>query len=529
MPLLAALTIPEIPAADFVPLLPAIILVLGASVLLLSEVFLRSGSRGYQSPLAVIFAVAAGLTAASNALLPARPVFQDFGVLDPFSSAVTFTVCAGLVLVLLSAPGFLQARQAERGEFYALLLFAAAGMSLFALSNDLILLFINLEILSIAIYALAAYLRRGPRSVEAGFKYFILGSFASALMLYGIALLYGAGESTHLSALMQSLPAAAGTQPGLVYAGTLLVAAGFAFKVAAVPFHAWTPDVYEGSPTPVTAFMSAGVKTAAFAGLVRVFLAISPGVDANAMVLLFSVLAVLTMVGGNLMALPQRNVKRMLAYSSIAHAGYTLVAVAALFVTGDAGTSGFPVLGHGPLLSEGLTAEGARADTLRAILFYLLSYTMVTVGTFVVLAAIERREEERRGLAWDLERFAGLAERRPGWAFAMAVLLLSLGGIPPTMGFMGKLLVFRAAVNAGLVGLAVVGVLASAAAIYYYLRVVVYMYMRPSPEGEPALPAMSFGTRAALILSTVAVVVWGIIPGSLTEWLAQASSVWLGQ
>jgi len=530
MPLLAALTIPEIPGSDFIPLLPAILLVLGACVLLLSEVFLKSGSRGYQSPLAVVFTVAAGLMAANNALLPAQPVFQDFGVLDPFSSAITFTVCAGLVLVLLSAPGFLQARQAERGEFYALMLFAAAGMSLFALSNDLILLFINLEILSLAIYALASYLRRGPRPVEAGFKYFILGSFASAILLYGIALLYGAGQSTHLSALMQSLPAAAESQPGLVYAGTLMVAAGFAFKVAAVPFHAWTPDVYEGSPTPVTAFMSAGVKTAAFAGLIRVFLAIAPGVDANALVLLFGVLAVLTMVGGNLMALPQRNVKRMLAYSSIAHAGYTLVGVTALFVTGAAGTpEGFSLLGNTPLLSEGLTAEGARADTLRAILFYLLSYSVVTVGTFVVLSAIERREEERRGLAWDLERFAGLAERRPGWAFAMTVLLLSLGGIPPTMGFMGKLLIFRSAVDAGLVGLAIVGVLASAAAIYYYLRVVVYMYMRPSPEGEPVLPTLSFGTRASLILTTAAVILWGILPGSLTEWLQQASNVWLGQ
>ncbi|HLT29754.1 MAG TPA: NADH-quinone oxidoreductase subunit N [Myxococcaceae bacterium] len=530
MPLFAAPTLPVLTAADFAPLLPAIILVVGASLMLMTEVFLKGTSRGYQAPLAIVFSAVAGWFALENAFSPARSIMEGFGVMDPFSSAITVTVCLGLILVLLLTPGFLQARNAERGEFYALLLFSASGMSLFALANELIFLFINLEIMSVAVYALAAFLRRGPRPAEAAFKYFILGSFASAILLYGIALLFGAGGSTFLSELSQTLPVAAETQPGLVLAGTLLLAGGFAFKVAAVPFHAWTPDVYEGSPTPVTAFMSAAIKAAAFAGLVRVFVAIAPGVGNETLILLFSGLALLTMVGGNLMALPQRNVKRMLAYSSIAHAGYTLVGVAALFVSGPGGgEAAFSILGNTPMLAEGVTAEAAREDALRAILFYLVAYTVTTIGTFVVLAAIERREEDRRGLAWDLERFAGLAERRPGWAIAMTVLLLSLGGIPPTMGFIGKLFIFRAAVNAGLVGLAIVGVLAAAAGIYYYLRVVVYMYMRPSPEGEPGLPRIPFGTQAALVLTTLLVVLWGVFPGSLSDWLGQASQLWMGQ
>jgi len=247
------------------------------------------------------------------------------------------------------------------------------------------------------------------------------------------------------------------------------------------------------------------------------------GIPGDALLSGFSLLAFLTMIVGNLLALPQRNVKRMLAYSSISHAGYVLVGVAALFVR--TGTTKTGVLGV-TALAAGATPDTAAA--LRGILFYLLAYTVTTVGAFGVLGALERREDEVRGFAWDLDRLAGLAQRKPAWAFAMAVFMLSLGGIPPMAGFMGKLFIFRAAVDAGLVGLVIVGVLTSAVGAYYYLRVVVYMYMRPAPEAG-ALPERSFSTELALAISTVAVVVLGLLPGITSTWLSRGGAVFLGR
>ncbi|MFP2907767.1 NADH-quinone oxidoreductase subunit N [Pyxidicoccus sp. 3LFB2] len=516
------MNLPNLSLADFLPLLPAIIMVVGACILLLSEVFLAAtSSRAYQAVLTVVTAVAAGVVALTVMFEPPQLVMLGFGVLDPFSSFLTFVVCVGLALAALSSVGFLRKRGAERGEFYALMLFASAGMSLLAMSNELITLFVNVEVLSIATYALTAYLRRGTRPSEAGFKYFILGAFSSAVLLYGSALLYGATGTTNLTAMVGPLGAAIQSQPALVYAGVVLVGAGFAFKVAAVPFHMWTPDVYEGAPTPVTALMSAGVKAAAFAAMVRVFITVGKGIDPQMLLVLFSTLAFLTMVAGNLLAIPQRNVKRMLAYSSIAHAGYLLVGVAALFVTGPG--EQFRLLGASAL-TGGSSLDVARSEALRGILYYLLAYTFSAVGAFAMVSALERREDEEKGTAWDLERFSGLAQRRPGWAFAMAAFMLSLGGIPPTIGFMSKLLIFQAAVDAGLIGLTIVGVLSSAAGVYYYLRVVVYMFMRPVPEGAQVLER-SWSTELALVLSTAAVVILGIIPGPIMGWLAQASTL----
>jgi len=516
------MNLPNLTSADFLPLLPTIILVVGACILLLSEVFLTpTSSRGYQAVLAAITSAFAGLVSINLLFEPAREVFLGFGALDPFSSFLSFIVCVSLVLATLTSAAFLRKRGAERGEFYALMLFAGAGMSLLGLSNELITLFVNIEVLSIATYALTSYLRRGTRPSEAGFKYFILGAFSSAVLLYGSALLYGATGTTLLSDMVQPLRAAMGNNAALVYAGAVLVAAGFAFKVAAVPFHMWTPDVYEGAPTPVTALMSAGVKAAAFVALVRVFVTVGSGIDAKLPFAIFSTLALLTMVAGNLLALPQRNVKRMLAYSSIAHAGYLLLGVAALFST-QSGQE-FRLLGTTALV--GASPElVARVDALRSILYYLLAYTVTAVGAFGVMSLLERREDEEKGTAWDLERFSGLAQRRPGWAFAMAAFMLSLAGIPPTVGFIGKLILFRAAVDAGLVGLTIIAVLSSAAGAYYYLRVVVYMYMRPIPEGAHVLER-NWMTDLALVLSTVAVVAMGILPGPLTEWIAQAGTL----
>ncbi|QRK12774.1 NADH-quinone oxidoreductase subunit N [Archangium violaceum] len=517
------MNLPNLTSADFLPLIPAIILVVGACTLLISEVFLSAhASRGYQAVLSTATSVIAGIVSLSLLTEPAREVFLGFGALDPFSSFLTFIVCVALALASLTAAGFLRTRGAERGEFYALMLFSGAGMSLLGLSNELITLFVNVEVLSIATYALTSYLRRGTRPSEAGFKYFILGAFSSAVLLYGSALLYGATGTTLLSEMVQPLRNAMGdNRSALVYTGAVLVAAGFAFKVAAVPFHMWTPDVYEGAPTPVTALMSAGVKAAAFVAMVRVFVTVGSGINAKLPFVIFSTLALLTMVGGNLLALPQRNVKRMLAYSSIAHAGYLLLGVAALFVVQPG--QEFKLLGATALVGASPEAM-ARVEALRGILFYLLAYTVTAVGAFGIISMLERREDEEKGTAWDLERFSGLAQRRPGWAFAMAAFMLSLAGIPPTVGFLGKLILFRAAVDAGLVGLTIVAVLASAAGAYYYLRVVVYMYMRPVPEGANILER-NWMTEFALVVSTVAVVVLGIVPGPVAEWIAQAGTL----
>ena len=522
------LSLPTLTATDFVPLWPALILSAGACLVLLSEVFLSSASRSFQAPLTVASTVLAGVVAAGTAFSTPVEVFRGFAVLDPFGSLVSLLVCIGVGLSALLAPAFLRGRHAERGEFYALLLFGGAGMSLLGLSNELIFLFINLEILSVATYALAAYLRRGPRPAEAGFKYFILGAFSSAVLLYGASLLFGATRSTLLPTMAAELarvfsdPMLADRRP-LAYCGLALVGAGFGFKIAAVPFHMWTPDVYEGAPTPVTAMMSAAIKAAGFAAMVRVFLVLGRGIPGDALLSAFSMLAFLTMIVGNLLALPQRNVKRMLAYSSIAHAGYVLVGVASLFVR--SGTTKTGVLGV-TALAAGATPDTAAA--LRGILFYLLAYTVTTVGSFGVLGALENKDDEVRGFAWDLDRLAGLAQRKPAWAFAMAVFMLSLGGIPPMAGFMGKLLIFKAAVDAGLVGLVIVGVLTSAVGAYYYLRVVVYMYMRPAPEAG-ALPERNLATELALALSTAAVVVLGVLPGITTTWLSRGGAVFLGR
>jgi NADH-quinone oxidoreductase subunit N len=481
------------PTTSFLALLPVGILTLGAVILLLSEVFLVSGKRGYQSVLTVVVAAAAAIAAVALA----RPgaIFGGQAVADGFSVFVTVIVCAGLAFSALVGASWLEARGSQRGEYYVLAIFATAGMVLLGMASDLLVAFVSLEVMSISTYALAAYLRRGLRPSEAAFKYLVLGAVSSALFVYGAALLYGAGGSTLFSKLSD------GRGSPLFLVGTGLVLAGVAFKVAAVPFHAWTPDVYEGAPTPVTAFMAAGVKTASFALLVRIFLAAEGG--GNSQVASFSnlvwTLALLTMIGGNLLALPQRSVKRMLAYSSIAHAGYLLVGV----------------------VSAGVQA--ARGESVASLLFYLAVYTATVIGAFAVVGVLERRAEGEReaGEAWDLSRFAGLARRRPALAFAMAVFLLSLAGIPPTAGFFAKLYLFRAAIGAGFPILALFGVLTSALGAYYYLRVVLYMYMRPPEvEGEATPSATSLGL--ALGAAAVIVLLLGIVADPLVA-LAKAA------
>ncbi|HYS82015.1 MAG TPA: NADH-quinone oxidoreductase subunit N [Anaeromyxobacteraceae bacterium] len=485
--------------ADVTSMLPVAILVAGALVLLMTEVFLTSGRRGYMAGLTVVTAVLAALAALATP--PAGRVFGGMAVVDAFSTFVTVIVCGGLALSALVGAPWLHARGAERGEFYALSLFATSGMVLLGSAADLLVAFIAIEVMSLATYALAAWMRRGRKPAEAAFKYFLLGAFSSALLLYGAALVYGATGST----LFADLSRASGS---LLFCGVALVGAGLAFKIAAVPFHLWTPDVYEGAPTPVTAFMAAGVKTAAFAVLTRVALAVWAGAGASSTSFgaVIAWLAILTMLFGNLLAIPQRSVKRMLAYSSIAHAGYLLVGVVSA------------------------AAVGGRESALSGLLFYLAAYTATVIGAFAVVGALERRDDaagREAADAWDLSRLSGLARRRPGLAFAMAIFMLSLAGVPPTAGFIGKLLIFKAAINAQAYPLAVIGVLTSALGAYYYLRVVVFMYMRAPEAGEEGALTLGPALSVALALSAAAVVVLGVGPGPIAE-LARAASV-IGQ
>ncbi|HSN92307.1 MAG TPA: NADH-quinone oxidoreductase subunit N [Anaeromyxobacteraceae bacterium] len=479
------------PAKDFAALVPVAILVGGAIALLLSEVFLSSGRRTYQASVTVVFAGVAAL--AALVMDPAGSIFGGQAVADRFSIFVTVTICAGLALSALVGAGWLAARNAERGEFYALAVFGAAGMALLGMATDLLVAFVSIEIMSLATYSLSAFLRRGRRPSEAAFKYLVLGAVSSAFFLYGASLVYGATGST----LFAQMPRGAGSPLHVV--GLALIAAGIAFKVAAVPFHAWTPDVYEGAPTPVTAFMAAGVKTAAFALLVRIFLFSQSGTAETTFAGVLAGLAILTMIFGNLLALPQRSVKRMLAYSSIAHAGYLLVGVVSA------------------------AAAGARPVALAGVLFYLAAYTATAIGAFAVVGALERRgrPDDEPADAWDLGRFAGLAQRRPVLAFAMTIFLLSLAGVPPTAGFVGKLYIFKAAIGSGLYGLAILGVLTSALGAYYYLRVVVYMYMRPAEGEETALSSTAM--TVALVAAVAVVVVLGVAPDAIVR-LAQAAS-----
>ena len=522
---------------DLYGVLPALILSAGALLLLTSEVFLRNvkpavlgpapgpaeaaqrelppGSdakpqaapappdRRYQAWVAAGFAAAALWAALSRLGDPAVPLFSGAAVSDGFGRVVAAVVCAALLFSCIVAFSYLESLRATRGEFYALALFSAAGMCLLAQATDLIVIFISLEVMSLAVYALCAYLRRGKRPAEAAFKYFILGSFASAIFLYGAALAFGATGSTRLAdvaaALRSGGPSGASA---LLYAAVALLASGFAFKVAAVPFHMWVPDVYDGAPAPVTGFMAAGVKAAAFATLVRILVSGFGDASAGPRGWRAQViwLALLTMLFGNLLAIPQRSVKRMLAYSAIAHAGYLLVAVASM------------------------ASASPRADATQGLLFYLASYAATVIGAFGVVAIIERRLA-LSGAGDDLSSWSGLSDRHPGLAAAMSLFMVSLAGVPPTAGFMAKLTVFRAAIEAGLAPLAIFGVLTSVAGLYYYLRVVVYVYMYPSAKGEPVQGGRLLSAGLAIAGCALIVLWMGIQPGtfaSLTQSAANA-------
>jgi NADH-quinone oxidoreductase subunit N len=417
----------------------------------------------------------------------------------------TLFLVAALAATILSL-AYWDALQ-ERGEVYILLVLSVIGMSLMASAHDLLIFFVGLETMSISIYVLVGSDRKNVRSNEAAIKYLLLGAFASALLLYGMALLYGMtgsiGYRDMALGVGNILLTGDASSKVVLMVGISLLLVGLFFKVAAVPFHMWTPDVYEGAPTPITGFMATGVKAAAFAALVRIFItAFAPVWAQETLLVVLFILAVLTMTLGNVTAIAQRDVKRMLAYSSIAHAGYVLVGLAALAASGE------PL--RGTEMSQ-LFATGS------GILFYLLAYTFMTLGAFGVLVALEREKK----VAQTLEPLSGLSTRRPGLAALMAIFMFSLTGVPPFIGFAAKFYIIQSAVTTELYVLAVIMVVNSAISAYYYLRILVVMYMQPGERLIITDPTLPLGTYVVNGVMAAAVLVIGVFPETVMPFLSE--------
>jgi len=396
-------------------------------------------------------------------------------VADDYAAFFDLLIIIATAVIVAMSIDYVSDEGLAGAEYYALILFSALGMMLMAAADDLIIMFLGLETMSLAIYALAGFMRRDPKSNEGALKYFILGAFSTGFLLYGIALVYGATGTIKLEPIRAALASGNASNP-LLLLGLGLMLIGFGFKVAAVPFHMWTPDAYQGAPTPVTAFMAVGVKIAAFAGFMRVFMVSLGPVSAEWSGVLW-VIAAITMTIGNLTALVQDNIKRMLAYSAIANAGYLML---------------------------GMAAAPARAAG-GAMLYYLLGYAFTNLGAFAVIIAIARRGETRDRIS----DFRGLARNHPGLAAAMALFMLSLAGVPPLAGFVGKFYLFSAALGAGLVWLVLIAAVNSAISVYYYTRVIVEMYAREG--GEVAVEPL--GARPALLISIVVAVAGTILIG----------------
>ncbi len=470
-------------ANDLIAVLPFLIVTVGGVALLLIDLALPAEQKSVTAWLSVGTLVVAGLAALLLTGIAPFNAFQDMVRADGYAFFLDALLAAIGVLAVLMALRYNEARGIMRGEFYALMLFSIGGMMLMGHATNLLMVFVAVELLSIPLYILCGIARPRLESEESAMKYFLMGAFASGFLVYGIALVYGATGTTSLPALSAILSAGGARpayDPAMLFAGAALILVGLGFKVAAAPFHMWTPDVYEGAPTTVTAFMATATKTAGFAAVLRVFLfGFQPLLPEWQPIV--ALIAALTMVVGNVAALVQNNVKRMLAYSSIAHAGYALAGVAAGSEAGAAG-----------------------------VLFYLAAYAFTTLAAFAVMTAMGSGAEENQ----TFNAYAGLGRRRPTLGIVMAVAMFSLIGIPPTAGFVGKYFLFGATVAAGLTWLAAIGVLTSVVSSYFYLRLVMTMFMRePETEGEP-IPANAPRSLAAAV-SVAAVFIFGLLPAPL--------------
>ncbi len=464
------------PDISWLALLPTLVVMGTAFLVLIADLAMEGPDREGLGWIGIVGLLVASLV---SAMLwnSHQSGFAGTFVVDRYALFFNLVFCLAAVLTLLMSMDYLDTIEVRTGEYYVLLLFATAGMLMMAAATDLIVLFLGLEVMSVGVYVLAGMARRDLRSSEAAVKYFLLGAFATGFLVFGIALIYGAFGTTALGPVSAKLASSAGEQRALVLIGMALLLVGFGFKIAAVPFHAWAPDVYEGAPTSITALMAVGVKAAAFAAFARVFLHHFAGL-ATDWTGVVRIVAVLTMTLGNVVALLQRNIKRMLAYSSIAHAGYLLVGMVA-----------------------GKEAGGA------AVLYYLLVYALMNLGAFAVVIALARRGEPNE----DLDDYAGLGFQYPFLGFSMAVFMLSLAGIPSLAGFTGKFYLFSAAVKSGYVGLAVIAVLNSVVSMYYYAGVLVKMYMS---EGNREVEILTHRPHllATLLITSAGTILLGLFP-----------------
>ncbi len=469
----------------FDAVVPVVCVALAGLFAMLAEAFRSKGEKMPIGGLAIIGLLGAGF---ASVLLWDRNA-SSFGVVtaDNFALFVNLILVVVGILTVLFSSETIERDGLPMGEYYALILFAIVGMMLMAQSNDLLLMFLALETMSIAVYVLTGLRRDQANATEAAFKYFLLGAFASSFFLYGIAFIYGVTGTTHLERAGAAIAAQSMADSPMLLIAVGLLIVGFAFKVAAVPFHMWSPDAYEGAPSVVTGFMSTGVKAAAVAAFARVFLsALGPLADDWTPVLW--VIAVLTMVVGTVVGVSQTSIKRMLAYSSIAHAGYLLVAIIAANDIGKA-----------------------------SLLFYLASYAVTNVAAFGIIALLGSRDSAND----ELRDYAGLAHTHPALAALMTVFLLSLGGFPPTAGFIAKWYTFSAAVTEGYYGLAIIGMLSSVVSVYFYLRIVVMMYMTER-DARPVPPPVSRLAMAGLVVSMLAVIYLGVLPAQVIAWAEQS-------
>ena len=481
---------------------PELIVGIAGVIVMLVDAFTRRSQRSITATLSILALLAAGVASIWLWIKwpTTRSAFNGMIVLDELRLSFTLIFLIVSILTVLIATVWIDSESLPAGEFHSLLLFATCGMMLMASAGDLVIVFLGLELLSIATYVLAGFRRTDVRSNEASLKYFILGSFASAFLLYGIALIYGATATatlpgtTNIALIAERMNQS--LYPPLLFAGAAMLLVGFGFKIATAPFHVWTPDVYEGAPTPVTAFMAAGPKAAGFASFMRVFLfgfpivttaASTSGYAHKSWVGALAIMAVLTMTVGNVVAIVQNNVKRMLAYSSIAHAGYALVG----FVAAGAATD-----------------PEQRNAASSSVAFYLLTYAVMNMGAFAIVTLIARRGDRQN----NVEDYNGIGFTSPVLAFSLSIFLLSLLGMPLTAGFMGKIVVFSAALNQGYVWLVVIGVLNTAVSAYYYLRLIIVMFFRErSVEWEP--PKVPAAVAFALVITVAAVFYLGLFPG----------------
>jgi NADH-quinone oxidoreductase subunit N len=482
-----------IPQINFQTIYSEIIIVSFAMLILLFQALWPKPSKNILGPMSLFGTVMAAILViwvpTSFSAHTVEYSFNGMWVMDNYSRffKLIFLLCTGLTILI--SMKYLKDEGMNHGEYFAILLFATLGMMIMASGADFVVIFLGIELMSICLYVLTGFTRARLLSNESALKYFLLGSFATGFLLYGIALLYGASGSTNLRSIGE-FAIKTHFQNYTIIIGMVLLIIGFGFKIAVVPFHMWTPDVYQGAPSPITAFMSAGPKAAAFATFVRIFVDALPSIR-NEWVDLLWILAVLTMTVGNIIALVQDNVKRMLAYSSIAHAGYVLVAFVA---AGELGIS--------------------------SILYYMLAYTFMNLGAFAMITVLGGRGEERVNVA----DFTGLGYRNPLAAAMMSLFLFSLAGIPPTAGFMGKFYIFSAAMKESFVGLAIIGVINSVISVYYYLRVTIAMYMKDSESAEQKIAPAVFSPAVivAIVIAAYGVLRMGIFPSDYIHMVQQS-------